>query len=191
MTDLWQSLPAEFRFPEPEAQVTLWRGDKLGVAATGMACRLTEGDPQQVVLDAARQGRGALTELIDGHTSMSPDSPLVSVTPNLRMAQLFAGVRSANETIYEVTLPARRLVRDPYKIGAPSWPADSEVFVVGGIRPSDIKQIKTNNADPAASELLYERDGREYRATSVIDAARLPATTEPNPLGIWAPPEGP
>jgi hypothetical protein len=186
MLEVWHSLPPEFRLPRPEARVTLWRGDKIGKIATGMCCRLSaEYSPDQVVFDIAQRGYDALTHLVDQHTSAHPDSPLVSTTSNLRMAQLFANSGDRSETIYEINVPAHRILRDPESIGAPQWPKDSELFVIGDILPSDVSRIKTNNDDQIASELIYEHDGRFYIADGLSDVGALPIPTSPNPRGKW------
>jgi hypothetical protein len=185
MLELWKTLPEEFKLPDPEATVTVWRGDKLGKFATGMSCRLSAAEPEQVVLEAANQGREALVSLIDRHTSAYPDSPLVSVATDIRLAQLFAGFRETEETIYEINVPAHRLLRDPENTGTPLWPHDSELFVVGKIQPSDIARLKINNHDDTASELVFEHNGRSYIADHLTDIASLPVPILPNPLGVW------
>jgi hypothetical protein len=185
MLEVWHSLPSEFRLPDPEATVTVWRGDKLGKLATGMACRLDTGDPQQVVLETARQGYEALLHLIDRHTSAFSNSPLVSVAGDIRLAQFFAGFRDIDETIYEINVPAHRLLRDPENIGTPRWPKDSELFVIGTVQPEEIVKLKTNNHESAASELVFEQNGRGYIANHFTDIRNVPVATLPNPLGTW------
>lgn len=186
MIEVWQELPPEFRLPDPEASVTLWRGDKLGKFATGMSCRLTSANPEQTVLEAARKGYNALFDLVNEHTSAHQDSPLVSVATDIRLAQLFAGAREKDETIYEVKIPAHRLLRDPENIGTPRWPKDSELFVIGAITPGDIIRCKKNNPDPNASELVFWENGRRYIADGFTDIRTIPIPPLPNPLGEWA-----
>jgi hypothetical protein len=187
MIEVWRELPPEFRFPDPEAPTTVWRGDKLGRLATGMSCRLadTDADPVQTVLDIARQGGDALNDLIDRHTSAYHDSPLVSVAGDIRLAQLFAGFRDRDETIYEINVPAHRLLRNPENIGTRRWPKDSELFMIGAIKPSDIVGYKQNNTDRGASELLiWEVDGC-YIANALTDFREIPTPERPNPRGKW------
>lgn len=188
MIEVWQELPPEFKLADPEAPVTIWRGDKIGKLATGMYCRLTDADPEQTVLEVARQGYDALIGLVDKHTSAHQDSPLVSVARDIRLAQFFAGARDNNETIYEISVPAHRLLRDPENIGTPRWPKDSELFVIGAINPSDIVRIKANNAELDASELVFWENGRSYIANHFTDMRAIPIPTLPNPLGVWADP---
>ena len=189
MIEIWKELPEEFRLSDPEAQITVWRGDKLGKHITGMMCRLADRDPSRTVLEIARQGRDALLELVDKHTSAHPKSPLVSVATDIRLAQYFAGFRSEKETIYEIRVAAHRLLRDPESIGARRWPIDSELFVVGQIVPSDIVRVKTNNHHQAASELVYWKDGRMYiMDDSAGGPGKISTPTLPNPLGTWVTP---
>ena len=185
MIELWDVLPEEFRLPDPEALVTVWRGDKLGKIATGMACRLVDSDPVDNVLQVALKGRRALIELVDKYTSAWEESPLVSVAADIRLAQFFTGFRGRDETIYELSIPAHRLMRDPENIGTPRWPKDSELFVVGRVEPSDIVRVKTNNNDDSASELLFMEDGQSYIANFFTDIRTIPVPTLPNPNGKW------
>ena len=186
MIEVWRELPPEFRLPDPERLVTAWRGDKLGKLATGMSCRLTGVDPEQAVLDIARQGYEALLDLVDEHTYTHPESPLVSVATDIRLAQLFAGVRQEDETIYEIRVPAHRVLRDAENIGAPRWPKDSEIFVIGAICPTDIVRVKTNNYEQDASEALYWQNGWGYFIDCMSDISEIPVPPLPNPLGKWA-----
>ena len=185
MLEVWHILPPEFKFPDPEATVTVWRGDKVGKLATGMSCRLEATDPQQIVLETANKGYPALRDLINRHTSAYSDSPLVSVAADIRFAQCFAGFRDSDETIYEINLPAHCLLKDPENIGTPRWPKDSELFAIGAIQPSDIIKMKLNNHDKAASELVFERNGLSYVANQFTDMRNIPVPTLPNPLGRW------
>lgn len=186
MIEVWQDLPTEFRLPDPEAPITLWRGDKLGKLATGMSCRLTRTDPEMEVLEIAHRGYDALINLVDSHTSAHPDSPLVSVATDIRLAQFFAGFRDRNETIYEIKVPAHRLLRDPENIGTPRWPKDSELFVIGQIEASEITRVKMNSNHQSASELAFSEDGRGYIASHFTDIRTIPTPMSPNPLGIWS-----
>lgn len=185
MIEVWQELPPEFRLPDPNSLVTVWRGDKLGKLATGMSCRLTGADPEQTVLDVARKGYDALLELVDEHTTTHPESPLVSVATDIRLAQLFAGVRADDETLYEITIPAHRILRDVKNIGTPRWPKDSELFVIGSIEPASIVRVKTNNAEQDASELLFWENGLGYFLDCITDISTIPVPELPNPLGVW------
>jgi hypothetical protein len=187
MLELWQALPEDFRLPDPEAEVTVWRGDKIGKSATGMACRLQFEDPDQVVIDVANAGSEALETLIDGHTSADPNSPLISVATDIRLAQFYAGYRDEDETIYEITMPAHRFLRDPKDRATPRWPQNAELFVVGGIHPDEITKFKTNNNDRDASELLFEIGNRRYVATHEIDMRDVPIPESPNTMGVWLP----
>jgi hypothetical protein len=183
--EVWRELPTEFRLPDPEAMVTLWRGDKLGKLVTGMSCRLTQADPVKTVLEAARVGYDALIDLVDEHTSAHPRSPLVSVAADIRLAQFFADSSDENETIYEINILAHRILRDPENIGTPLWPKDSELFVIGTIDPSDIARIKSNNSEQRASELLFWENGRSYIADYSTNISAIPTPQLPNPLGEW------
>jgi hypothetical protein len=185
MIELWQELPTEFRMPNPEANIKLWRGDSIGKLATGMSCRLVAGDPEHVVLDIARLGYDALIDLVDRHTSSSQNSPLLSVAADIRMAQLFADSRTRGETIYEITVPGHRLLRDPENLGAPNWPKGSELFIVGDIQPSDISRIKKNNDQETASELVFWQNERRYIADGITNISSIPVPELPNPLGRW------
>ena len=184
MLEIWNSLPPEFRLPDPEAHVTVWRGDKISRLATGMSCRLQGCDSERVVLQASRNGPKALLNLVDRQTGAAPDSPLTSVATDLRMAQLYARP-DEEETIFEVSIPAHRIVRDPSSIGAPYWPKDSEMFVVGGIELSDYRKFKSNNDNCAASELAFTEDGVTWVATALSNPRKFPDTVLPNPLGVW------
>lgn len=184
MSDIWHSLPAEFKFDDPERPITVWRGDRVGKLATGMTARLEDDDPEAIVLAAARKGSDALHKLVDRHTSGSEGSPLISVTTDLRLAQLFAD--KPGTTIYEATMTARRLVRDPYNTGTKRWPLDTEMFVVGHIPVDEITGVKLNNENGYASELNFEINGRPgYRASFFSDFSRIPTPDKPNPNGVW------
>jgi len=183
MNHLWESLPPDFRFEDPTVLVTAWRGDRVGRAAIGITCTLESGNPEDVVIDAARQGTDKLLKLIDRHTGTSRNSPLVSVTTDLRIAQRFAG--DPKSTIYEITIPAGRLMRDPLNTGTPGYPIDTEVFTVGAIQPEEITAVKVNNSDPDASELIFAVDGRHRKYDVFSDFRNRPAHTAPNPAGIW------
>ena len=189
---LYGVLPPEFRVgSSPNELVTLWRGDKTGRLATGMTCIIEEGsDPETIVLNAALQGHDALNGLIDHHTSTSTrpgsgrNSPFVSVTPDVRVAQTWASRRG--ETIYKLKVPASRLVRDPDKIGSYGSLNEAELFVVGDVAPHQITAVKLNNDDPASSELQYERDGSPYRHDRyTLRSDPSPPVTTPHPNGIW------
>ena len=184
MLEIWNSLPPEFRLPDPEAHVTVWRGDKISRLATGMSCRLQGCDSERVVLQASRNGPKSLLNLVDRQTGAAPDSPLISVATDLRMAQLYARP-DEEETIFEVSIPAHRIVRDPGSIGAPRWPQDSELFVVGAIKPSNLKRFKSNNDNRAASELAFTDDGVTWVANALSNPRTFPDTILPNPLGVW------
>ncbi len=179
----WESLPPRFRFSDPERQITAWRGDRVGKLATGMSCRLGEHDPVDVIRNAALLGDEELYKLIDRHTSTSMGSPLISVTTNLHIAQAFAA--RVGSTIYEVTIPGHRIVRDPYNTGTPNLRNDTEIFVVGEIRPYEITAVKTNNDDSNASELLVYRDGCSYLLDSLSVHKSIPVPNAPNPVGVW------
>ncbi len=125
----------------------------------------------------------ALTELLTATPALvKNDSPFVSVTTDPRYAQLMA--QRKDETIYELELAAHQLIGDPDRLGAPSRPQGTELFVVGLLEPSSIVAIKKNNQDRQASELIHD-DGRYEHTFFSWMGDNSPIPTELNPLGAW------
>lgn len=155
MIEIYERLPAEFRASsDPEEVMTVWRGDNIGVAATGMMCRLSDSEQaEHLVYELVKLGKDAINDLIDAQTDAHHRSPLISVTSAIVRAQTYAK-RKNEETIYELCVPAGKLIRDPYGRGMLGNNNDSELFVIGSVEPSEIVGIKTNNGEITASELL-------------------------------------
>jgi hypothetical protein len=82
MIEIYESLPAEFRASaDPDEKLALWRGDKTGMAVTGMTCRLGDvGQAEHLVYELVRRGAGSINDLIDAQTDAHHMSPLISVT---------------------------------------------------------------------------------------------------------------
>ncbi len=155
MKEIYDLLPDEFRAsPDPDEPLTLWRGDKIGIAVAGITCRL--GSPEQaehLVYEMVKRGKDPINDLIDAQTDADHHSPLISVTNAIVRAQAYAG-RREEETIYELRIPASKLICDPYGRGKLGSNNDGELFVIGSIQPSEIVAVKINNNDLTASELL-------------------------------------
>ena len=158
-----------------------------------MGCRLqqnatqfgvVDADPLSAVTTAVEQGEDAMFTMVDRQTSKYELSPLVSMTSDLRLAQLFSGRQG--ETIYEIEIPAYRLIKDPFNTGTKRWAPDTEFFALGQVLPEEIRAYKLNNEDRRASELLFMRDNVMWEAGFLTDMTTVPMRTEPNPIGIWA-----
>ena len=188
--DIWHALPEEFRFKDPEQPITAWRADTAGKHLVGMTSRIKRVEPHALVAGIGQAGPDQLARWVDRHTSSSDRSPFVSLTTDLRFAQLFA--EQPGSTIYEVTLPAHRLVRDAHNTGTPGWAPDTEVLAIGAIEPHEITGYKVNNDDPRASELIYE-DERGITRMAGFDSNfdKIPRPTTPNPHGVWEHPKTP
>ncbi|HEX5456092.1 MAG TPA: hypothetical protein VFW77_01870 [Candidatus Saccharimonadales bacterium] len=197
MIEIFETLPAEFRASsDPGEQLTLWRGDKAGMAVTGMTCRLGNGEQaEHLVYEMVRRGTDTINDLIDRQTDAHHMSPLISVTNAIVRAQRYAG-RKKEETIYELRIPASKLILDPYGRGRLGDNNDSELFVIGSIEPSEIVGIKTNNDEVTASELLAPADQTGSMLTAVFAQAQLShfpdniegvndPTRQPNRFGEW------
>ncbi len=185
MYRLFDALPEAYRVhPDPNAMLTVWRGAKVARATVGFRCSM-QADATDYLLQVAAGGPEALNAVIDKHTSSSKEnSPFVSVATDPRLSQLMAS--RGDETVYELMLPAHRLVGDPERIGAPSRPNGTELFVVGEITPTDIVAVKLNNNEQRASELLHSVEGRQYLHTFLsFIHDNSPVPTELNPHGVW------
>lgn len=191
---IYETLPAEFRASDdPEDVLTLWRGDKIGRAATGMICRLGDTEAaDHFIYEVASRGVDELNNLIDLHTGASIYSPMISVTNAISRAQEFAS--HPDETIYRLELPASRLIRDPYAVGRPHRGNDTELFVVGEVTPSDIVAVKTNNEDINASEFLepHEQTGKVLCISWGVGVLLCDfpddPSRQPNRYGVWETP---
>lgn len=197
MIEVYERLPEEFRASsDPEELISLWRGDKLGVAATGITCRL--GDLEQaehLVYELVKRGKDAINDLIDAQTDAHHMSPLISVTSAIVRAQTYAK-RKEEETIYELRVPASKLILDPYGRGMLGDNNDSELFVIGSVEPAEIVGIKTNNGEITASELLAPDQQTGNMLTSTFAHAHFrhfpehieghdDPTRQPNRFGEW------
>lgn len=185
MHHLYRALPEAYRVhSDPEARITVWRGAKAGQAAVGFQCSL-QADATAYLINAAGQGTEVLNQIIDRHTSSSKEnSPFVSVATDPRLSQLMS--QRDGETMYQLELAAHRSVGDPDKIGAPSRPKGTELFVVGEVTPEDIVAVKLNNGDQRASELIHKLGNSQYMHTFlsyIHDDSLIPS--ELNPLGVW------
>jgi hypothetical protein len=186
---IYDRLPEEFRVSaDPTELIRVWRGDTLGRHVTGMMCRLSSVESAEIqVREAAGAGVEGLNQLIDLHTDGDRISPLISVATAISLAQAYS--TRENETIYEIEIPASRLLRDPYSIGNPRG-NEAELFVIGAITPLDFRALKTNNHDRRASDLMYQREVRgktlTFIASSISDYRHDPAKPR-NPAGIWQP----
>ena len=136
---LWDNLPADYRASDdPQESFTLWRGDRMGQEATGINCSLGKADAEEVVYKSLFIKYPSLKTVVKRHCLDSFSSPLISLTSDVNVASEFATYY--NSCIYEVTLPASRLIADPIR-----GYIDMEFLAIGRIEPADITAILLNH----------------------------------------------
>lgn len=142
---IWENLPEKFRPPtDIDTVISLWRGDYVGREATGMPSYLIDRqiDPEQVVYDAIFAKYPNIKTLVKRHTHGNHNSPFVSLTDNLSLAQEYA-----SGAIYRIEVPAYRLVIAP--AGSSETPY-VEALAIGHIAPEEIVEVM-----PALSNRRY------------------------------------
>lgn len=187
MIEVWQSLPDVYKYPDPDQILNIWRADKVGKAVMGMTSKYS-GDPYAAVLWAAQRGADAVSTLICNHIVSNVNSPLISASNDLRLAQYFAS--QPDETLYGISLPAYRVIRDPCRLSGSRWidtgeELTEELFVIGNILSSDISTVKINNTEPGASERLISHNGKPRIAQFFSEFEGQPIPRTPNPAGVW------
>ncbi len=142
---IWEKLPAKYKlstygaeWDDPYAPVVLMRGDLVGGVGRGFRCYQLPGgpEPEEVVFGSLFVKYPDLKKLVKRHTKASFDSPFISLTGQLALAQSLSG--AAGETVYEVTLAAHEVVVDPPR---GSEPALIEVLAIGHIAPEAITGV--------------------------------------------------
>lgn len=139
---IWQELPVRYRVSnDPEEPITLWRGDSLKYATTGMVSILSSNLAEQAVYNSLQHGaypplRTLVSRHVQGNES---DSPFISLTNDIEIARKFS--QSESEVVYKLSLPAFRLVADPLWAKAPAGEIPVEYLAIGRIELSDIIDV--------------------------------------------------
>lgn len=151
--ELWQRLPSEYRAGEtPDELIIVWRGDKIGREATGIYCKLAADANAEAIVETAITEPSGIEELVRRHCSEGSDgSPFISLTDRLELARRYA--RGRDGALYEITVPAHRLVVD--KPGLSETPL-IEALAVGEIKPEEITAVRIG-VDPKTNEIIWDR----------------------------------
>ncbi len=136
---IWENLPPAYRASDdPEEIITLWRGDVTGKGMVGMTCELEESlDPEDYVYKSLFKKYPNIRTLVKRHTHSNHNSPFISLTDSLELADTFSPDPTTN-TVYQITVPAYRLVIDPPR--GDDTP-HIEALAIGRIEPGEITAI--------------------------------------------------
>lgn len=141
---------------DPDEPFTLWRGDKIGKELTGMNCRLQDVDAEQAVFDSLFIKYPNLRTVVTRHVRGSEDapykSPYISLTSSFQIAEMFS--EDSSETIYEITLPASKLVADP---PTKSEKEPVELLAIGRVEPIEITGIARTDQSEVTSSVIWDR----------------------------------
>ena len=134
---IWENLPEEYRASDdPYEVLNLWRGDIKRLEQRGFRHHLHDRsiDPEQMVYESLFVKYPNLKTMVKRHTNSSGNSPFVSLTGSLELAQKFSG-----GCVYNVQIPAHRLVLSP---------ANSEEIrhieplAIGSVLPEEIVSVE-------------------------------------------------
>lgn len=153
-------IPQKFRVDSLEHPVA-YRGDEIGLERIGILSKAYSNQDYERIQFAKRIIEGGneaeIQKLIDSHTSCSRGSrlyqfgsPLISVTLNPEIAQVFA--TRPRTTIYRIKIPSNRAICDYGPEG--KFGLGQEILVLGLIKPSEIVAVKANNGIPHSE--LYD-----------------------------------
>ena len=163
----YDRIPLKFRLGvSPTDAVTVFRGAERGKELDGMASHAVEkGNTSEI--ERAREimesgDEEAILKLFDAHTSFSSSSPLLSVTFNPELAQVFAPTerQRSTSTVYELRVPVSRCVYDTFDTGYAG--ASGEIFVLGIIHPGEISAVKINNDTPHSELETQTMEGTSF-----------------------------